>query len=271
VSSKLGGGVWIAGIGLAATGGALLALQPAGEPRLAQYATSLEGRTPNQRHNALLAARHLDGTVVRPGETLSFNQAVGSWSRDVGYRKAPVSYNGQLVPSWGGGVCQTSTTLYNAALLAGMALVERHPHRIVTGYCPPGLDAAVAFSGIDLKLRNPHAFPLRIEAKADRGSLVVSIYGRRRLPQSPLLVTEVRQAQRPATFAAGGASAWGEAARLPDGARNRPGGARVRNEGKAGCEVASYRVTGNRKELLSVDRYPVVHRVVEMRPFSDGE
>jgi vancomycin resistance protein YoaR len=238
--------IWTATAAIALAGGMLIASQPQGEPCLAKYATDLRSRTRNQRHNAILAAQFLDGAVVGPGEVLSFNGRVGSWSRDVGYRKAPVSYNGQLVPSWGGGVCQTSTTLYNAALLAGLEVVDRSPHRFATGYCPPGRDSAVAFGGIDLKLRNPYPYPLRVEAKAERSSLVVAIYGRRTLRERPRLVTEIRQMSAPTTFYA-----------------SQGNRARVRNTGKPGFEVATYRTSGARRELISVDSYPVVHRIIE--------
>ena len=225
-----------------------MAKQPLSEPCLARYSTDLKSRTRNQRHNAVLAAQFLNGAVIGPGETLSFNKAVGSWSRDVGYRKAPVSYNGQLIPSWGGGVCQTSTTLYNAALLAGLQIVERSAHRFATGYCPPGRDAAVAFGGIDLKLRNPYDFPVRIESKTEHASLHIALFGLRSVNKAKVL-SEIRDMTEPATFVIN---------------RERKHG-RVRNSGKAGYEVATYRVLGDKRELVSVDTYPVVHRVVEYR------
>lgn len=241
--------LWVGLLVLTVGAGTFLAAQPAGEPCLGRYATDLTARTRNQRHNAVLSAQFLDGTTVGPGEVLSFNEAVGSWSRDVGYRKAPVSYNGQLIPSWGGGVCQTSTTLYNAGLLAGLEVVERSPHRFATGYCPPGRDSAVAFHGIDLKLRNPYAFPIRFEAKPEGSQLWVRIYGLEPLKERPQILTVVRDVSRPMTFA------------VNDGGSR----ARVRNTGKAGYEVATYRVMGGKKKLLSVDTYPVVHRIVEYR------
>ncbi len=240
---------FVAIVALVFAGGGLLALQPEGEPCLARYSTDLTERTRNQRHNAVLAAKYLDGAVIKPGQTLSFNDRVGSWSRDVGYRKAPVSYNGQLVPSWGGGVCQTSTAFYNAGLLAGLDVAERHPHRFATGYCPPGRDAAVAFSGIDLKLKNPYDFPIRVEAKVERSALWVSLYGTKPLPHRPSLLTEIRETYRPQTFASNIGGTRG----------------RVRNTGKAGYEVATYRMANGRKSLVSVDSYPTVHRIVEYR------
>ncbi len=224
-----------------------LALGRPGETLLGSYGTPLEGRTRNQGHNAELAARRLRGAVVGPGEVFSFNRRVGILSMDRGFRKAPVSYNGQLIESWGGGVCQTSTTLYNAALLAGLEIVERSRHRFAPSYIPVGLDAAVAYDGIDLKLRNPHPFPVRIDAGIESGRLVVRIFGAGPLRDRPRLERQILSAARPREFHVGD----------PIGPR------RVRNSGKPGAEVAVYRVWKGERELISVDTYPVLHRIVE--------
>ncbi|CUU34002.1 MAG: VanW family protein [Armatimonadetes bacterium] len=139
---------------------------------IANFTTSLEGRTPAQRHNALLAARRIDGQTLAPNATWSFNGCVGKWVRSEGFQRAPVSYGGILVPAWGGGVCQTSTNVYNAALLAGLEVVERHPHAVAPQYVAPGLDAAVAQGIADLRLRNPYPFPVRLRARAEGNRLV---------------------------------------------------------------------------------------------------
>lgn len=220
-----------------------------GDSSIAQYTTMLTGRNHSQRHNALLAIQHLSGAVVAPGEVFSFNGRVGTCSRDAGYRKAPVSYNGQLIDSWGGGVCQVSTTLYNAALLSGMEIVERNRHRFAPGYIPPGRDAAVAFNTIDLRFRNPYSVPVRIEATMGGDRLTVAIYGQVRLSHRPQIVQDVRQIRQPRTFELYGS---GRAERL-------------RNSGKFGCEVVTYRVIGERKELISSDEYPAMNRIVEHR------
>lgn len=235
----------IAALGAVAT---VAALAP-GENELSCYSTPLIGRTASQRHNAALAVRRLSGTMLAPGEVFSFNKTVGTCSRDQGYRRAPVSYNGQLIDSWGGGVCQVSTTLYNAALLAGLEIVERNRHRFAPGYVPPGRDAAVAFDTIDLRLRNPYKVPLRIEGRMQGDRLTVSVLGEMRLGERPQIRQEVQQVREPQQFDLYG--------------RGRSG--RVRNTGKFGCTVATYRITGRRKELLSIDDYPAMNRIVEHR------
>jgi vancomycin resistance protein VanW len=233
---------------LAATIGAV-ALRNSGptERVLATYGTPLEGRMKSQRHNAELCLRRLDGAVIAPGESFSFNKTVGTWSRDRGYRKAPVSYNGQLVNSWGGGVCQTSTTLYNAALLGGMTVLERHPHRFAPGYVPAGRDAAVAFDRIDLRFANPYDFPVRIEGRIENGRLVVRLLGEGK-PTPVSLVQEVRQKREPRQV------------RIVGGTNGR-----VRNSGKPGYEVLVWRRIGDHRELVSTDDYPAMHRIVEYR------
>lgn len=239
-------------LGLAAGLGVLASVQPPSEVVIAEFGTSLDGRLRSQRHNAVLSMERLQGATVGPGEVFSFNRLVGTFSRDAGYRKAPVSYNGQLVSSWGGGVCQTSTTLYNAALYAGMEIVERNRHRFAPSYVPPGRDAAVAYESIDLKFRNPHPFPVRIEGRIQGERLIVSMVGARPLEERPQIVQDVRQVVRPQTMEMRGPG------HLAGGSRSR-----LRNSGKAGYEVAVYRLHGGKRELLSSDSYPPMHRIVE--------
>jgi vancomycin resistance protein YoaR len=144
---------------------------------MATFRTSLEGRTEGQRLNATKAARAVNGTVISAGSTFSFNHRVGSWTRERGFVRAPVSLGGALVPSWGGGVCQVSTTLYVTALLAGLEVLERHHHAIAPSYVPKGMDAAVAFGVADLRLRNPFPFPVQIEFKVSENQIACRVIG----------------------------------------------------------------------------------------------
>lgn len=177
---------------------------PPSQTLLVEFATSLEGRTQGQRHNAILSAKRVDGVILPPNATWSFNQTVGQWVRSEGYVRAPVSYGGILVPAWGGGVCQTSTTLYNAALLAGVEIVERHSHTIAPSYIDAGRDAAVAQGIADLKLRNPYPFPCQVEFTITESRLVCKIYAqastetvRRTVPQCTLKPEIVASAPAP--------------------------------------------------------------------------
>ena len=242
---------WFPLVAFASVGIALvwsLATGSAKPVTMSRFMTPLDGRMANQRHNAVLCLKHLDGAVIAPGETFSFNETVGTWSRDRGYRRAPVSFGGLLVDSWGGGVCQTSTTLYNAALLAGLEVVERHRHHYAPTYISPGRDAAVAFPNIDLKLRNPFDFPVTIKGTVTPNGVGVDLVG----ADKP--VDDVRIEQRVADFTRP------EELTIGNGRYGR-----VRNPGHAGFSVETYRVVRGESELLSVDSYPVMNRVVEYR------
>jgi vancomycin resistance protein YoaR len=225
---------------------------------IAGYSTPLAGRSPSQRHNARLAARALNGVVIGPGATFSFNRTVRSWTVDRGYVKAPVSYDGELVRAFGGGVCQTSTTLYNAALLAGLDLVERHSHVFAPSYVAPGRDAAVAQYDIDLKIRNPYAWPVTIRAAAVGERLEVRIVGSRRPDAAIDVTTEVLAILPPARLTTG-----------RDALRSN-GRTSLRSPGATGFRVVSHRVFVEqgrvvRRELLADDTYQAMNRIVAVR------
>jgi vancomycin resistance protein YoaR len=221
--------------------------RPAGEAELANFSTSLAGRTRNQRHNARLAAAALDGVVLPPGGEFSFNRTVGPWTRDKGYKRAPVSYGGEMVITWGGGVCQVSSTLYNAALLAGLTVRERDHHVWAPLYVPPGRDAAVAYGIADLRLRNPYAAPVRLEARVQGETLLCRLVSRARPGVHYRVVTELRETI--------------PAPPLVRFDRDLPTGRQVRRTpGRPGCSVRTYRLTLQKgrvieKELLSDDEY----------------
>lgn len=130
-----------------------------------------------QRHqNIVLALRSINNTVIWPGEVFSFNQVVGPRTPERGYRPAPVI--GEDGIGFGGGVCQVSTTLYNSAILAGLEIVERHPHSTRVPYIEPGKDATVVFGAQDLKIKNNYDHPVIIKAGIYRGKIQVTIIGR---------------------------------------------------------------------------------------------
>jgi len=151
---------------------------------LSQYVTSLRERTPSQLHNIRRAAQSLDGVYIMPAACspeqaiFSFNQVVGPRSLERGYVPAPVFMVAETLDSVGGGICQVSSSLYNAALLAGLEVVERHPHYRQVESVPPGLDATVWYGLADLKLRNPFPWPVRLRVQIRGQNLIVSVLGR---------------------------------------------------------------------------------------------
>ncbi len=141
------------------------------------FSTSLAGRSSMQVHNAGRAARDLDGIIIPPGGTFSFNGHVGSRDSGKGYVRAPMINDlGYLQDIPGGGICQLATTIYNAALYAGMEIIERHPHSRAVSYVPPGRDATIASWRKDLKLRNPHNTPLMLRIRIEDQRVTASFW-----------------------------------------------------------------------------------------------
>ncbi len=144
---------------------------------IGEFSTSFKGSSEGRIHNIKLSAQSLNNLLVMPGEEVSYNQKTGPRQAQSGYREAPVILNGELTPGMGGGVCQTSTTLYNALLLADLTIVERHPHSIAAAYVPRGQDGAVATGYLDLRFRNDFDFPVYISTKAVGDRVYFYIYG----------------------------------------------------------------------------------------------
>ena len=148
---------------------------------IAEYSTHYAWRGPDFRdraHNIALAASKIDGIVVAPGETFSYNDTVGARTSKRGFREAHVIISGDLVDGMGGGVCQVSSTLHAATLLAGLVMIEERPHSRASVYIGPSLDATVAYGSFDFKFMNSLNFPIKIQASANKGQMVVKILGR---------------------------------------------------------------------------------------------
>ncbi|HEY8092054.1 MAG TPA: VanW family protein [Polyangiaceae bacterium] len=143
-----------------------------------KYAKDLrhEARTYNLR----LAASKLDGYVLLPGETFDFNTVVGARSEAMGYKVAPVIAQGELVDGIGGGTCQIAGTLHAASFFAGLDIPDRRPHTRPSFYIKMGLDAAVAYPTVSLKLTNPMPFPVVLHETVEHGIVRAEILGPRR-------------------------------------------------------------------------------------------
>jgi len=144
---------------------------------LAVYTTNFKTWEINRSHNLYTAASRLNGAVVAPQEVFSFNKQVGMRTSALGYRDAKVIVGGKYEDGLGGGVCQVSSTLYNAVLLAGMDIVERSNHNLSVSYVPLGQDATVVYGALDFKFKNNTGYPVYIRAVTGGGQLTVNIYG----------------------------------------------------------------------------------------------
>ncbi len=145
--------------------------------KIGSFTTYFDGGNLNRSSNIRLAAGMLNGTVLNSGETLSFNDIVGARVKERGFLPAKIIENGEFTEGVGGGVCQVSTTLYNAAVLSGMKIEEYHPHSLAVGYVPPSRDAMVSGSACDLKIKNTAKTPVYIRAATANGSVSFTFYG----------------------------------------------------------------------------------------------
>ncbi|RBW69797.1 VanW family protein [Bacillus taeanensis] len=146
------------------------------EERIGQYVTYFNTRNKNRSHNISLAAKAIDNYVVFPGEVFSFNEVVGKRTKENGYLRAPVIVKGELSQGIGGGICQVSSTLFNAVDSAGAEIVERYSHSRSVPYVPPGRDATVSWYGPDFRFQNKYNQPILIRAKAFEGKVFINIY-----------------------------------------------------------------------------------------------
>jgi vancomycin resistance protein YoaR len=144
---------------------------------LGSFTTTLAGSLPERTRNVRLAAAALDGTVLRPGEELSFNRAVGPRTAGRGYGPAPVILRERRDVQVGGGVCQVASTLLDAGLLAGLTVAERHRHSSPVDYVAPGEDATIAWGAKDLRLRNDLEQDVRVRVEVLGATLAARIEG----------------------------------------------------------------------------------------------
>lgn len=144
---------------------------------LAKYTTIYDAGLVNRAHNVALAAKSINGTILMPGETFSYNETIGNPNKANGYKLGTAYSGGKVVESYGGGVCQVSSTLYNSVLYANLEIVQRYNHSYTVSYVPAGRDATVSYGGKDFKFKNTRNYPIKIVANAQNGVVSISIMG----------------------------------------------------------------------------------------------
>ncbi len=166
-------------------------LSPLGTLRSA-YFTNYASSSSNRKSNLALAASKLDGHLLKPGEVFSYNNRVGPRTESRGWKTAHQFQDGQIVDGIGGGVCQSSSTLYNAVLMGGLKIVERHNHSLPVAYLSPARDASVSYGHLDFKFANNTDGPLYITAAADGKKFHIRLYGplATRVPKVSVETTE---------------------------------------------------------------------------------
>ena len=143
---------------------------------LGQFSTSFNDST-SRGSNIHVAGESTSDVLLMPGETFSYNKKTGARNWVNGYQSAPIIVGGRVVNGEGGGVCQVSTTIYNAALLSGLTIDEVHNHSLPSRYAPRGRDATVSYGYTDLKFTNPYTHPVYIKNIVGNGAITSKIYG----------------------------------------------------------------------------------------------
>lgn len=131
----------------------------------------------NRNTNLRLACEAINGKIIYPGETFTYNYTLGERTKENGWKPAASYVNGLTVDTYGGGICQVSSTLYYCTLLADLEIVERWPHGFISSYMEPGMDASVSWNSGDFRFTNNTNYPIKIEAKREKGYVYVWLYG----------------------------------------------------------------------------------------------
>ncbi len=222
---------------------------------LSHYTTWYNTGEIDRSHNLVRAANTINTHVVKPEEIFSFNQTVGKRSFETGYRDAMVIVGGKFEPGVGGGICQVSSTLYNAVLLAGLEIVERHNHNLAVAYIPTGLDATVSYGMQDFQFKNNTRHPVYLRSVAGGGGLTITIYGHLSNKKNITLehfidqVIPFREIREKSPNLA-------------------PGEEKVETKGMPGYVARSYRVFSDNngevilREKLATDRYSPLNKII---------
>ena len=144
--------------------------------KIATFSTNVADSTGGRKHNVKLALSKFNGFILEPNTEVSFNKVTGEHTIENGYKSATIIYNGEFTDGIGGGICQASTTLYNALLLSGVEINEVHKHTLPVFYVPLGLDAMVSEYTSDLRFTNTTEYPMYIHTYSDSNSVTVDIY-----------------------------------------------------------------------------------------------
>ena len=144
---------------------------------LSEFSTKYSASNKNRTTNLILAANKINGTVLMPGVTFSYIKVVGERTIEAGYKEAPIYIEGRVEDGLGGGICQITTTLYNAVLYANLEVTERSNHQFVPSYANASRDATVVYGAIDFKFKNNRDYPIKITCSVSNGIANFKIFG----------------------------------------------------------------------------------------------
>lgn len=224
---------------------------------LATFSTKYQASNVNRTTNLRLAANKINGTVLLPGDVFSYNKTVGERTIAAGFKEAAIFNAGRVENGLGGGICQISTTLYDAVVMANLDITERRNHQFVTSYVPAGKDATVVWGAQDFKFKNTRKYPIRITASVQGGTATVQIWGLKEEVEYDITIETKKTATIKYT------TQYIQDPSLPAGQQ------KIVQEGSNGRKVEAYKVTRLNGEvisttLLSKDTYNAMKKIVHV-------
>jgi len=227
--------------------------------KLQEFSTRYDPSNWGRSENLKIATDKISGTVLMPGDQFSFNGVVGERTVQAGYKNAAIYQGDQVVDGLAGGICQISSTLYNAALLANLQIDERYNHSFKTSYLEFGRDATVVYGVKDLKFTNTRSYPIKIEGSAENGVATFAIYGIEEDVEYKINIIPVITATIPYATQT-----------IVDNSL-APGTQQVYQGGSSGAKVTTYKEivlndTVISKEVITNDTYKAMARIVKKGP-----
>ena len=223
---------------------------------LSKYTTIYDAGNTSRSTNIAIAARTINGTIILPGETFSYNKVLGNTTKEKGYRLGGAYVNGKVVPAYGGGICQVATTLYNAVLYANLDIVERYNHSYSVSYVPASRDATVSYGGKDFKFKNSRTYPIKLVASAKNGVISISFKGIKEEKEYDIEITSTTLSTSPYKTT------------YQDNPDLAEGKEKVIQVGHNGMKSKAYKVVKYNgktisKTLLSADTYQPMNKIVD--------
>lgn len=226
---------------------------------VSEFTTKYDASNRNRSTNLQIAADKINGLVLMPGETFSFNKTVGKRTVEAGYKDAKIYADGGVVDGLAGGICQISSTLYNAVLLANLEIVERRNHTFTTSYLPAGKDATVVYGVTDFRFKNTRQYPIKLEASVKNGIAEFKIHGMEEEKEYEIRILPVRTSSIPFKVT------------YEEDPTLMPGQEKIVQAGHAGYKVTTYkevRYNGQvvSKDVISSDTYSPMRTIKKVAP-----
>ena len=223
---------------------------------LSKYTTIYDAGNTSRSTNIAIAARTINGKIILPGETFSYNKVLGNTTKEKGYQLGGAYQNGKVIQAYGGGICQVATTLYNAVLYANLEIIERYNHSYSVSYVPASRDATVSYGGKDFKFKNSRTYPIKLVASAKNGVISISFKGIKEEKEYDIEITSTTLSTTPFKIT------------YQDNPDLAEGKEKVVQVGHNGMKSKAFKVVKYNgkiisKTLLSSDTYQPMNKIIE--------